>query len=1009
MKFDKNWLKDPTVFQVNTLKPHSDHHYYKDYEELEKGKSSFRFSLNGKWKFAYAPHLEKAIEGFEKAGFNLEGWDEIEVPGHMQLQGYDVPHYVNTQYPWDGHEYIQPGEIPTVFNPVGSYVKFFEVPKEMKDKPVFLSFQGVESAFSLWVNGTFIGYSEDSFTPSEFEITKALVEGVNKIAVQVFKWSSGSWLEDQDFWRFSGIFREVYLYTIPDSHIQDLFIKTRLEKGLKRGSLDVNIISTLKDSDQLILTLKKTNGEIVVQKEVINKQGDTTLDVSLEVSEPQLWSSETPYLYQFYLEVRNKGGVLEEVILQKVGFRKFELRDACMLINEKPIVFNGVNRHEFSEKYGRAITKEEMLWDVKTMKQHNINAVRTSHYPNQTYFYELCDEYGLYVIDEVNLESHGTWQKLGKVLADEHTVPNDHRDWEGCVLARAEALFERDKNHPSIVMWSCGNEAYGGSNIYKMSQFFHKKDDTRLVQYEGVFHDRRYNETSDVESQMYPSVEAIKAFLKENRQKPFICCEYAHAMGNSNGALYKYTQLTEEEPLYQGGFIWDFIDQALKNKDRYGKEYLAYGGDYGDYPTDYNFCVNGIVFGDRKLSPKMAEVKYCYQTIKMVLDENTLQIRNLNRFIDTARYTCQLKLEKEGQLVKQLQKEISIAPMEEAVIAHELLSGEVPNGELVLTASFHLKEDTLWAEKGYELAFEQYVYTKGEKLVNKVSGELTLIPSDCNIGVKGEDFHTIFSKTRGGLISYRYKGKERLAQEIKPNFWRTPTDNDKGNGMAQRYSQWKLASLYQKPLEVKIKEEDKKVIISFLITLATNPISQVKKTYTLTSDGAIQIALDYDGVVQLPTMPEFGVIFKLPALYNQLEWYGKGPEETYVDRQKGSKLGVYQNKVADNLTPYVIPQECGNHVGVRYAKVTNEEGEGLLISGIDLSFNALPYTPHELENAEHIYELPPIHYTVIRVAKMQMGVGGDDSWGALTHPEFLLPEGKALHLEFMLKGIDKSC
>ncbi len=1008
MKWDRKWLTDPTVFHVNTMKPHSDHPYYRSYEELQKGESSFYFSLNGTWQFSYASRPEEVIEGFEKPETDVTKWAQIQVPGHMQLQGYDVPHYVNTQYPWDGHEALKPGEIPTAFNPVGSYVKLFECPKNMKEGPVYISFQGVESAFALWVNGTFIGYSEDSFTPSAFDITKALVAGTNKLAVQVYKWSSGSWLEDQDFWRFSGIFREVYLYTVPERHIEDLFIKTKLEKGLKRGRLEINMKHSLKKGDVCRFILKDHEETLVFEKEWTQQEDHKEYLTSLPMEEPRLWSSEDPYLYSLYLEVRSGTGALEEVILQKVGFRKFELKDARMYINEKPIVFKGVNRHEFSHKYGRAITKEEMLWDIKTMKQHNINAVRTSHYPNQTYFYELCDTYGLYVIDETNLETHGTWQKQGKVLPDQQTIPNDHIEWEANVLARAEALFERDKNHPSILIWSCGNEAYGGSNIYKMSQFFHQKDETRLVQYEGIFHDRRYQATSDVESQMYPSVEDIKAFLQEHRDKPFICCEYAHAMGNSTGALYKYTELTEEEPLYQGGFIWDFIDQALEKKDLWGKEYLAYGGDYGDYPTDYNFCTNGIVYANRQLSPKISEVKYCYQNVKIELNETMIKIKNHHRFINTDAYICQLTLEKEGQCLKQLQKVISVPPMEEVTVPHEMLLGESQRGELVLTASLQLKKATLWAEKGHEVAFEQYIIEEKEVIPTPAQkGKLQCIASDYNIGVKGEDFHALFSRGKGSLISYKYKGKERLAQEVKPNFWRAPTDNDRGNLMSHRHGQWKLASLYQKVIREELEEQEEQIVISFVIELATHPISEVKVTYTIKGEGTIQVALDYKGDSQLPAMPEFGMLLKMSATYNQLEWYGKGPEETYVDRQKGSKLGVYHTKVEEQLTPYVVPQECGNHVGVRYAKVTDKEGDGLCFSGQQLSFSALPYTPHEIESAEHLYELPPIYYTVIRVAKEQMGVGGDNSWGALTHPEFILPTGEALHFEFSLKGISQ--
>ncbi|MDE7478402.1 MAG: beta-galactosidase, partial [Lachnospiraceae bacterium] len=479
----------------------------------------------------------------------------------------------------------------------------------------FVSFQGVESGFALWCNGSYVGYSEDSFTPSEFELTNVLQKGENKLAVQVYKWTAGSWCEDQDFFRFSGIFRSVFLYAIPDTHVSDVKIRTDLNDDFTKADLAVKLT---------VLTQKPARAKLVL---LDNRMEVTTLDIELAdgenqavhmaVDAPRLWSAEKPYLYDLMITIYDAEGNTVEIIPQKVGFRRFAIDNGIMTINGKRIVFKGVDRHEFSGRFGRVPNDDELLKDIVTMKQNNINAIRTSHYPNDSKLYELCDEYGLYLIDECNLETHGAWDMVIKgVWQMERALPGDHKEWEPLLLDRVNSMYQRDKNHPSILIWSCGNESFGGAVIHAMSQKFRELDDTRLVHYEGIFHDRRYNDTSDMESQMYPSVASVKAFLAENRDKPMLLCEYTHAMGNSCGAMHKYTDLTDEEPLFQGGFIWDYVDQSLYHKDRYGNEVLGYGGDFDDSPCDYNFSGNGIVYGgNRNPSPKMQEVKFNYQNI----------------------------------------------------------------------------------------------------------------------------------------------------------------------------------------------------------------------------------------------------------------------------------------------------------------------------------------------------------------------------------------------------------
>ena len=656
------------------------------------------------------------------------------------------------------------------------------------------------------------------------------------------------------------------------------------------------------------------------------------------------------------------------------------------------------------------------------MKQNNINAIRTCHYPDTSLIYQLCDEYGIYMIDETNLESHGSWDVAEFTKDYTHVVPHNKPEWLYMMLDRANSMYQRDKNHPAILIWSCGNESFGGKDIYEMSQLFRKNDSTRLVHYEGLFHDRSYNDTSDMESQMYPSVEAIKEFLAKDDSKPFICCEYTHAMGNSCGAMHKYTDLTDTEPKYQGGFIWDYIDQSILKKDRYGKDFQAYGGDFLERPTDYNFSGNGICYGgDRDPSPKMQEVKFNYQNISILFEkEGKFTVVNKNLFANTDRFRCVAVLQKNGVVVKKQEIETAVPPLstKDYEIPFAILRADDKDqkkdtdAEYTLTVSFWLKEDMSWADAGHEVAFGQKIYKKipafhaSEKPIRVVHGKV-------NIGVKGEDFDCLFSMLSGGLVSYRYAGKEMIEKIPMPNFWRAPVDNDNGSMAPARYAQWKIASMYISHrnggmfdnVPTKVEEKDNTVTVTYTYFMPTTPASKCQVAYTVFGDGTIETKLMYDPVEGLPDMPEFGMMFWFNADYDNLTWYGMGPDETYADRRHGAKLGIYSNKVADNMAKYLVPQECGNKVGVRYARLVDAKGRGILFEGDELSFSALPYTPHELENAAHVYELPQVHHTIVRVALAQMGVGGDDSWGSLVHPEYHIDVTKPLEFTFRFKGI----
>ena len=1024
--FDSNIIKNPEIFEQNRLAAHSDHVCYKNELEKIKGKSSLRYDMNGLWKFAYAKNQSLAPCGFEAADYDCKGWDEIRVPAHIQMEGYDVPIYTNTTYPWEADESIKPGEVPEIFNPVASYVKYFTIPENMKNKRVCISFQGVESGFALWLNGHYVGYSEDTFDPSDFELTDYIVEGENKLAVRVWKWTSSSWCEDQDFYRFSGIFRDVFLYVVPCAHVEDLSVVPTLNDTFDEGTLSVSIkadgdgIASVKLYELGDLSVEKYDrAKLLLEEFDIELRDKEICEGSCGVKNPLLWSAEKPNLYEVKIIVKDSHGNETEFISQLAGFRCFELVDGLMKLNGKRIVFKGVNRHEFSSVTGRVPNRDEVIKDIVTMKKNNINAIRTSHYPDDSMLYKLCDIYGIYMIAENNLESHGTWEAYNKGYVDlDFVVPKDKSQWREMMLDRANSCYQRDKNHPAILIWSCGNESFGGKTIYKMSQLFRQLDKHRLVHYEGVFNDRSYNDTSDMESQMYTSVAGIEKFLAENPEKPFICCEYTHAMGNSCGAMHKYTELTDREPRYQGGFIWDYIDQSIYKKDRYGKWFLTYGGDFGDRPTDGDFSGNGICYGgEREASPKMQEVKFNYQNISVDFDSDYIfTVTNKNLFVNTSVFDAFAILLADGEEVYRTKLQISVPPMDRA-------SYEVPvtlknsmidvEKEYCIVVSFVLKENTIWEKAGYEIAFGQHMI---KKPVSEYSCDksVELVVGNGNILVRGENFKALFSRMNLGMVSYVYGGVEMLPNTIPlPNFWRTPTNNDSGNMMPQRYAQWKIASMYVTTRQdqrfadtsPRVEKNDNNIAITYTYFMPTTPQSSCEVTYRVFGDGTIETTLSYDPVKELGDMPEFGMMFKLDADYDTVKWYGLGPQETYEDRQHGGKYGVYENKVADNVAEYLVPQESGNKCRVRYAKVMDKKGRGMLFFGDELSFSALPYTPHELENAAHHFELPPVHYTVVRVAKKQMGVGGDDSWGSHTHPEYLLDASEKMEFTFCFRGI----
>ena len=984
MKPTLEWLANPEIYEVNREKAHSDHTYTtKD--------GNLRQSLNGTWKFNYTEHPDSRPADFYKTDFDVTSFDDIIVPGHIQLQGYDKPQYVNTQYPWEGHEQLVPPQIPKKRNPVGSYVKFFDVDKELLGKETFISFQGVETAIYVWLNGEFVGYSEDSFTPSEFNITPYLKGKNNKLAVEVYRYSTASWLEDQDFWRFSGIFRDVYLYAVPEIHVRDMKVIADYDYENGNGILATEL-DIIGDSDyEIKLTLTDKNGIKVYE--------GNTANVSASIPDIMPWSAEQPNLYTITVEISSDSEIIETAET-KIGFRTFELKDGIMCLNGKRIVFKGINRHEWNAEGGRVVTEDDMLWDIRFMKRNNINAVRTCHYPNNSLWYQLCDEYGIYLIAETNLESHGTWQKMG-ACEPSINVPASLPEWKEACLDRARSMYERDKNHASVLIWSCGNESYCGDDIAAMADYFHEVDKTRLVHYEGVVWNRKYDHITDMESRMYAKPDEVEEYLKQNTGKPYISCEYMHAMGNSLGGMKLYTDLEDKYEAYQGGFIWDYIDQSL-----YKDGVLVYGGDFDDRASDYGFCTNGIVYADRTYSPKVSEAKRLYSNIRMSLENGVLTVENRNLFVGTEGYIFKVTLEKEGEILVAEEHRLNISAGEKGSVKIGL---EVPEngGEYVLTAYAVLAEDTIWAEKGHEISFAQQVVKTPEITAPMTAHKAEIVYGDFCIGVNGEGFSMQFDKREGGVSSLVYNGVEYITRSPKVSFFRAHTDNDTGAGYPCENAQWQIAGKCAKLLGFETKENADSLEVTFKFLAPTVPSFEYKVTYIAYFDGRLGVKAEFDGVKELSDMPVFAMDFKMKKQYDKFTFYGMGPDENYIDRNNGARLGVYTLTALENFTKYLNPQECGNRTGVRYVNVYEENGAGLNFTATENPFemSVLPYNAYELDNAMHRDELPDPTYTWVRIAAKQMGVGGDDSWGAPVHKEFKINSEEAMSLEFIVSSL----
>lgn len=1005
------WDSKPTVFQVNRLDAHATLIPYNSLDQAKAcdiTKSSNYLSLNGNWKFNIVTKPASRPTDFYTTTFNDAAWSTIKVPGNWQTQGFDRPIYTNVTYPWAGTDNISPPKAPSNFNPVGSYRYTFTLPAGWESKKNILHFAGVESAFYVWINGNYVGYAEDSYTPDEFDISKFLRAGSNLIAVQVFRWSDGSWLEDQDFIRLSGIFRDVYVYTVPEVHINDFSYVTDLDAQYVNATLNLSTTiacnkTTAANGYKLQTQLFDKAGTQVFSEQTtipqISPNASTKVTLSKVVNNPLKWSAEYPNLYTLVISVLDASNNVLEYESCRLGFREVAIANGRMLCNGMPIKFKGVNRHEIDGEKGRAVDRDLMLKDILIMKQHNINSVRTCHYPNNTIWYDLCDEYGIYVLDEANVESHGV----------RDNVPASNPDWTQNCVDRARSMVQRDKNHPCVVIWSLGNEAGSGSNFQSMYDYIHSADPTRPVHYEG---NSRY---ADMTSYMYPSVEGVAGYGASGNTKPLILCEYSHSMGNSTGNFYQYNDEFDRYNNLLGGFIWDFVDQSLKGTDGNYK----YGGDWGDNPNDGNFCANGIINTDRSLQPEIFEVKKVYQNVKFTsvdLLKGSIKIKNKFLFTNLNEFDATWELLADATVIQKgtiSATDINIAPQIEKTITILFTTPTLQAGvKYWLNISLKLKKNESWANTGHEIAAEQFQipFVTPAITPNKNFGseKMTVSTSNAEFSISNNLFSVKFDRTTGALKNYYYKSNLLINDGPMPNFWRAPNDNDKGNGMPNRCKTWRDVSK-QRTLESMVLSSytDSTAMITVSYTFPTSPVSRGTVDYRVLANGEIEVDYNfYPGGSTLPEIPLIGFTMTMPVNYSSFSWYGKGPYENYIDRLLGSNTGVYTTTVDENFVPYIEPSETGNRTQTNWLKLFNTSKNGLLVSGNNFEFSALRYTAEELSSKSHYYQLTKSNFTIVNINLIQMGVGGDDSWGARPHSEFTVYSNKNYSFSFKLSPSD---
>ena len=959
--------------------------------------SIYHLSLNGRWKFWWVRKPADRPADFYKPEYDVSSWHEIPVPSVWELEGYGIPIYTNSRYPFPAN----PPYIPHDYNPVGSYRTEFKIPSGWEGRQVFLHFDGVLSAFYLWINGQKVGYSEDSMTPAEFNITPYLRPGKNILAAEVYRWCDGSYLEDQDTWRYSGIYRDVYLFSTPPVHLRDFFLQSDLDDQYHDAVFKVT--ATVRNYSQqsagphtvqvFLLDSGGRPGEKPLLSETTGSLAagaEIAVTMQAKVANPRQWSAEIPNLYTVLLVLKDAAGRTLEVERSNFGFRKVEIKNSQLRVNGVPIYIKGVNRHEHDPDHGRAITLDWMVRDVELLKQNNLNAVRTSHYPDDPKWYDLCDRYGIYLVDEANIESHGMGYDPKRTLANKP-------EWKLAHMDRTVRMVERDKNHPSVIIWSLGNEAGDGPNFEATSAWVHERDKTRPVHYEQA----RERAHTDIVAPMYARIERLIEYATGQHTRPLIMCEYSHSMGNSTGNFQDYWDVIERYPLLQGGFIWDWADQGLRKKTTDGREFWAYGGDYGDIPNDNNFLINGIVQSDRKPNPGLHEVKKVYQYIKVYpvdLLAGKVRVRNKYAFLNLDFADISWELSTDAKVLERgTLPRLGLEPgKEQEVVVPFTKPALQPGTEYWLKISFALGEDTTWAKKGHELAWDQfqipYEVPAAPKAGVSAMPEVKLDETADKLAVTGKNFTLTVGKQSGAIESFKFNNQELIARPLTPNFWRVPIDNDVGNNMPWRHGIWKFAGPNLAVSKVESKQVNPQVVrISVNGTLPPGN-SAYRATYTVYGSSDVIVESSVTPGPNLPDLPRVGMQMAVPGEFSTMTWYGRGPHETYWDRKTGAAVGVYSGPVEDQIHVYVRPQENGNKSDVRWMALTNENGVGLLAVGMPLlNVSAWPFTMERLERAKHTFEPPRDNTITVNVDYQQMGVGGDNSWGARTHPQYMLP------------------
>lgn len=994
-----NEWKDPEVNSANRSAMHTNYFAFASADEAKAGikENSANFmTLNGLWKFNWVRHADARPTDFYQTNFNDKGWDDLQVPGVWELNGYGDPIYVNVGYAWRSQFKNNPPLVPTENNHVGSYRKEIILPADWKGKEIFAHFGSVTSNMYLWVNGRYVGYSEDSKLEAEFNLTNYLKPGKNVIAFQVFRWCDGSYLEDQDFFRYSGVGRDCYLYARDKKYIQDIRLTPDLDSQYKDGTL--NIAVDLKGSGTVALDLTDTQGNSVATADL---KGSGKLNTTLSISNPAKWTAETPNLYTLTATLKNGNNVVE-VIPVKVGFRKIELKGGQILVNGQPVLFKGADRHEMDPDGGYVVSLERMLQDIKVMKELNINAVRTCHYPDDNRWYDLCDQYGLYVVAEANVESHGMGYG-DQTLAKNPSYAKAH-------MERNQRNVQRGYNHPSIIFWSLGNEAGMGPNFEKCYTWIKNEDKTRAVQYEQA----GTSEFTDIFCPMYYDYDACIKYSEGDIQKPLIQCEYAHAMGNSQGGFKEYWDIIRKYPNLQGGFIWDFVDQSVRWKGKNGVEIYAYGGDFNRFDaSDNNFCDNGLISPDRNPNPHMHEVSYFYQNIWTTpadLSKGEVNVYNENFFRDLSAYYMEWEVLKGGKAIRSGRVDnLNVAPQQTAKIKLDL-GKTCQCTEWLLNVSYKLKNHEGLLAAGHTVAKDQLTLNpykapamelKNVETTNVAIVTPQIIDNQRNyLIVKGENFTVEFNKANGYLSKYDVNGLEMIKEgaALTPNFWRAPTDNDMGAGLQHRFAVWKNPGLKLVRLASTTVDNQVQVTAEYDMKAVS---AKLYLEYVINNQGAVKVTqkMTADKNAKVSPMFRFGMQMQMPKNFNTIEFYGRGPVENYSDRNHSTDLGIYRQSVDEQFYSYIRPQETGNKTDIRWWKQLNAGGNGVkIVAEAPFSASALHYTIESLDDGaqkdqRHSPEVKKANLTNLCIDKAQMGLGCVNSWGTIALPKYQLPYG----------------